>query len=239
MLADIQAVVFDLDGTLLDRRLSFERFIRDQWRRYSPVLESADQTQYVQSAVEYDLDGYAPRKALFTRTLSRFNLPVDLAETLLEDYRARFPGSCLLFADAAPTLMSLREAGFKLGLITNGSVRMQSGKIACLALASAFDAVLISEAEGISKPDPAIFRRALERLSTKPEHAVFVGDHPIVDVSGARSAGMKAVWRRNGALPQEVEADSVIETVSELLVLLGIGTPGREDASRALGDARS
>jgi putative hydrolase of the HAD superfamily len=225
MLADVHAVVFDLDGTLLDRRLSFERFVRDQWSRYSRVLQSVDQAQYVQSAVEHDRDGYAPRKDLFTGTLSRFNLPIDLAETLLEDYRARFPSACLLFADAAPTLLSLREAGLKLGLITNGSVRMQSAKLTCVALASTFDTVLISEAEDISKPDPEIFRRALERLSTKPDHAVFIGDHPVVDVSGARSAGMKAVWRRNGTLPQEVEADSVIDTASDLLALLGVRTP--------------
>ena len=39
MLADIQAVVFDLDGTLLDRRRSFERFVRNQWQRFAHVLQ--------------------------------------------------------------------------------------------------------------------------------------------------------------------------------------------------------
>lgn len=225
MLADIQAVVFDLDGTLLDRRLSFERFVSDQWERFSRVLQSVDQAQYVQAAIEHDRDGYAPRRDLFVSTLSRFDLPTELAETLLQDYRAGFPRACVLFPDAEQTLSSLRAAGLKLGLITNGSARMQRGKLACLDLEPAFDAVLISDTEGVSKPDPEIFRRALERLSTKPGHAVFVGDHLIVDVSGARSAGMKAVWRRNAALPQEVEADAVIETLSDLIAVLGIGTP--------------
>jgi putative hydrolase of the HAD superfamily len=225
MLADIQAVVFDLDGTLLDRRLSFERFVSDQWERFYRVLQSVDQAQYVQAAIEHDRDGYAPRKALFVSTLSRFDLPIELAETLLKDYRAGFPSACLLFPDASHTLSSLRAAGLKLGLITNGSARMQRGKLTCLALEPAFDAILISDTEGVSKPDPEIFRRALERLRTKPDHAVFVGDHPVVDVSGARSAGMKAVWRRNGSLPQEVEADAVIDTLSDLLAMFGVGTP--------------
>ena len=50
MLGNIQAVVFDLDGTLLDRRRSFERFVRDQWARFSHVLQHVDQRQYMQSA---------------------------------------------------------------------------------------------------------------------------------------------------------------------------------------------
>jgi FMN phosphatase YigB (HAD superfamily) len=46
----------------------------------------------------------------------------------------------------------LRTSGLKLGLITNGSIRMQSRKLQCLALSPLFDTILISQAEGISKP---------------------------------------------------------------------------------------
>jgi putative hydrolase of the HAD superfamily len=218
----LRAVIFDLDGTLLDRRLSFERFVRDQWTRFSRVLQSVDQAEYVRTMIELDRNGYAPRRELFAGTLARLELPTELAETLLRDYRAGFPTACVLFPDAAQTLSSIRAAGLRLGLITNGSVRMQSSKLKCLSLAPAFDAVLISDAEGVSKPDPEIFRRALERLTTRPEHAVFVGDHPEVDVSGARSAGMKAVWRRDRTLSRSVEADAIIDELGDLLPLLGL-----------------
>ena len=219
---DLRAVVFDLDGTLLDRRLSFERFMQGQWKRFSRVLQSVDEAQYVQTVIEFDGEGYAPRSELFASTLERFQLPSELAETLLRDYRAGFPGACVLFPDALQTLVSLRAAGLRLGLITNGSVRMQSDKLKCLDLASTFDTVLISEAEGVSKPDPEIFCRALKRLSAGPEHAVFVGDHPEVDIRGARNAGLKAVWRRNRAFSQTVEADAIIEELGDLLSLVGV-----------------
>jgi putative hydrolase of the HAD superfamily len=215
-------VIFDLDGTLLDRRLSFERFMRDQWQRFFRDLQSVDQAEYVRAVIELDGDGYAPRRELFAGTLARFELPAELADTLLPDYRAGFPGACVLFPDALQTLSSLRAAGLKLGLITNGSVRMQSGKLRCLALEPAFDTVLISDGEGVSKPDPEIFRRALERLGTNASDAVFVGDHPDVDVSGARAAGMKAVWRRDRTVSRTVEADAIIEELGELLPLLGV-----------------
>ena len=221
MLANVQAVVFDLDGTLLDRRRSFEKFISDQWERFPHLLRSVDQRQYVQALIELDRDGYAPRNELFTGMIARFALPSSLADTLLNDYRAGFPGACVLFPDAVRTLELLRASGLKLGLITNGSVRMQSRKLECLTLSPRFDAVLISDAEGIHKPDRRIFDRAAERLSVDSSHAVFVGDHPEVDVAGARAAGMQTVWRRDTRVSRPVEADAVIEELSDLLPLLG------------------
>jgi putative hydrolase of the HAD superfamily len=217
-----QAVVFDLDGTLLDRGLSFERFIRNQWTRFSSVLQSVDQAEYVRTVIEFDRNGYAPRRDVFSRTIAQCELPAELAETLLHDYRAGFASACVLFPDAARTLASLRKAGLRLGLITNGSVRMQRNKLKCLSLDAAFDAVLISDAEGVSKPDPEIFLRAVARLHTRPEHTAFVGDHPEVDIAGARRAGIFAIWRRDRTLSTPVKADAVIEELGGLLPLFGL-----------------
>ena len=149
-----------------------------------------------------------------------------MAETLLNDYRSGFPNACVLFPDAVQTLARLRTSGLKLGLITNGSIRMQSRKLQCLALSPLFDTILISYAEGISKPDRQIFHRALERLNTDPAQAVFVGDHPEVDVAGARAAGMHAVWRRDPSVSRVVEADGIIDQLSDLLTWLGLERTG-------------
>jgi putative hydrolase of the HAD superfamily len=176
---------------------------------------------YVQTLIELDRDGYAPRKSLFTGVIARFGIPSGVAETLLDDYRDGFPNACVLFPDAGQTLSCLRTSGLKLGLITNGSIRMQSRKLQCLALSPLFDSILISDAEGISKPDRQIFHRALDRLNTNPAQAVFVGDHPEIDVAGARAAGMQAIWRRDPTVSRIVEADGVIEELGDLFTWLG------------------
>jgi putative hydrolase of the HAD superfamily len=216
----IRAVVFDLDGTLLDRRRSVECFARDQWRRFAHDLRTVEQEQYVHAFIERDDDGYAARKGVFTGLVAQFELPSGVAATLRQDYRDGFPAACVLFADVVDTLSSLRASGLKLGLITNGSVPMQSRKLECLALSPMFDTILISDAEGIAKPDPRIFHLALERLEVRGAHAIFVGDNPDVDVAGARAAGMRAIWRREPRDSRTVEADGVIDTLVELVSLL-------------------
>lgn len=57
MLSDVQAVVFDLDGTLLDRRRSFEQFVRGQWKRFAHFLKAVDREQYVRALIEGDRGG--------------------------------------------------------------------------------------------------------------------------------------------------------------------------------------
>ena len=226
MRSDIQAVVFDLDGTLLDRRRSFERFVRDQWERFSHSLRAVPPDQYRRTLIRLDRDGYAPRTELFAGLIAEFELPPELADELLIDYRAVFPSACLLFADVRETLAAIRASGIKLGLVTNGSVRMQSRKLECLSLSSAFDTILISAAEGISKPDVEIFSRALQRLQAAPGRSVFVGDHPDVDIAGARAAGMQTVWRRDAASSRPVQADATVEEVGDLLAWLGLAPSG-------------
>ena len=78
MLSDVRAVVCDLDGTLLDRRRSFEGFVREQWERFGS-LTAVDREQYVQTLIERDRDGYAPRDELFTGMIAQFDLPSSLA----------------------------------------------------------------------------------------------------------------------------------------------------------------
>lgn len=104
--------------------------------------------------------------------------------TMYESYR--------LFPDALPTLTAIREAGFYLGLISNFEEWLE-GMLIEMEVAGLFDLMVISGKEGIEKPDPAIFRLALDRAGVSAESALYVGDHPRIDVEGAQAVGMGAV----------------------------------------------
>jgi putative hydrolase of the HAD superfamily len=83
-------------------------------------------------------------------------------------------------------------------IVTNGPPDIQRLKIEQAGIAPHLSAVVISGELGVGKPDPAIFRRALELLEVAPERAVMVGDNWERDVLGARAVGMRALWISQG-----------------------------------------
>jgi putative hydrolase of the HAD superfamily len=216
----LRAVIFDLDGTLLNRKLAHARFMLDQAIRFSSDLPGVSPQAYLEVAVRFDLNGTAARKESFPLIGQELALSDALTGRLMDDYRARFPASCTLFPGVNETLEALRTAGLRLGLITNGSAVMQGGKLEAVALRARLDAVLISEVEGLRKPDEAIFRLAAARLDTEPADCVFVGDNPDADVRGAKRAGMRAVWVRDSWWQEPAEADAVIDEVVQILPLV-------------------
>lgn len=92
----------------------------------------------------------------------------------------------------AESLDRARAGGMRVGVVSNSE-----GTLAALldrvGLGSRLEFVLDSALEGVRKPDPEIFRRALRRLDLPADETIYAGDIPDVDVSGARSAGMHAV----------------------------------------------
>ncbi|HEX6850795.1 MAG TPA: HAD-IA family hydrolase [Candidatus Polarisedimenticolaceae bacterium] len=94
--------------------------------------------------------------------------------------------------EVLPTLDVLRRAGVRLAVVSNWDSRLPR-LLERLDLASRFDAVVVSCFEGIEKPDPEIFRRALKRLGARPAEALHVGDVAELDGDGARAAGIDAV----------------------------------------------
>jgi putative hydrolase of the HAD superfamily len=99
---------------------------------------------------------------------------------------------------ASAALERVRGAGLGAAVISNsnGSVR---AILAGLGLAPRLDFVLDSSEVGVEKPDPRIFRLALERAGVVADEAVYVGDLYSVDVLGARAAGLEAVLLDPGA----------------------------------------
>jgi putative hydrolase of the HAD superfamily len=93
---------------------------------------------------------------------------------------------------SAESLQRLRDAGLRLGVVSNSDGRVEQA-LQAAGLRNYFDVVIDSALVGVEKPDPRIFYAALDALGVAPNEALYVGDLYEIDVVGARAAGMHAV----------------------------------------------
>jgi len=125
-----------------------------------------------------------------------------------------------LYEDALPVLAELRGHGLKLGLVSNTG-RDLGAFVEHHALE--VDAAVSSRVHGKTKPDPSIFRAALDLLAVRPGEAVMVGDSIEDDVEGARAVGMRAILLdREGRYSEQ---DGTLHDLRELPAALGLAIP--------------
>ena len=199
----IRAVFFDAGETLVHPVPSFpELFARTVTREGHP--RTADQIadglsmvsdEFARAAVEEELWTTHPDRSrrfwirVYERFLQALGIPDanGLTDTLyttvtaLENYDA--------FEDVRPTLERLRAAGRRLGVISNFEPWLED-LLVRLELDSVLTVRVISGIEGVEKPDPAIFRLALDRTGLAPTEVAYVGDIPAFDIAPAAELGM-------------------------------------------------
>jgi len=143
---------------------------------------------------------------------------IDLAQQVWK-MAMSVPKDFVPFDDAVPALEQLREAGYKVGVITN--LRRDLEELCQrVGLSPYLDFMVGSEEAGMEKPHPPIFLAALKRVGAAPEEFVHVGDQIRSDVMGAQGVGMRAVLiDRNGYGPDAVDCMK-ISSLSEMSELL-------------------
>lgn len=214
-----KAVLFDLDGTLLNRDKSVELFINQQYERLYELLSHIPKEQYISRFIELDNHGYVWKDKVYQQLISEFNIPSVTWEELLQDYVKQFKHHCVGFPHIHKMLEELKNNKIALGMITNGYGQFQMDNIKALEIEKYFDVILVSEWEGIKKPNPQIFMNALEQLNVEPSESVFIGDHPENDVKAAQNVGMKGIWKKDNQWT-DIEADAIIDDYLELPLLL-------------------
>jgi putative hydrolase of the HAD superfamily len=198
-----QAVFFDAGETLVHPAPSFPELFsqvvtqaghpREPVRIAHGLAMVSD--EFVRAAVEEELWTTSEDRSrrFWTRVYDRFLDVLDispadgLTQTLyraftdIENYEA--------FDDVEPTLRRLGEAGFALGVISNFEPWLED-LLARLDLTRHLPLRVVSGVEGVEKPDPAIFRIALERAGVEAADAVYVGDIPQFDIEPSAALGM-------------------------------------------------
>ncbi|MEX2298319.1 MAG: HAD family hydrolase [Dongiaceae bacterium] len=217
----IAAVLFDLDETLLNRTDSLQAFLKDQHGRFAQALGDVRFEIWRDRFLALDERGHVHKAIVYPAILSEFGGDGAAADILLADYRNRFCRYALPFPDMQQTLTTLRADGLKIGLVTNGETAFQTRSIEALGLNRMADAILISEQEGLRKPDRALFIRAADRLGVSPAACLFVGDNPVADILGAHAAGMSTAWfGPHAGWPSDLEMPGA--TIAKLSDILGL-----------------
>lgn len=196
----IKAIIFDVDGTLVDRKDAFIRFCNfliDRYAKDNPYVGTRE--ALIDYMVEIDENGYGGLENFIPRLNKLWRLPLTIEEFITE--RNEVFGK---MTTAYPELYEVLEAlkgRYKLGIITNGYSSVQREKINSVKIAEYFDDIIVSGEQDFAKPDSRIFALSCERLGVTPDEAVYIGDYYPNDIAGAIGAGIMPIWISEG--PQE------------------------------------
>jgi putative hydrolase of the HAD superfamily len=244
----VHAVLFDYGHTLVDFRRTQEALhaayeqirARIEAAAYMMVPELLDLVERVAGAIDRAVaESYAQGRmeevdlvAMFRETFASIgiDLPPDVIDHVVALDHSAYSNSITVGQDVLEVLRRLKEAGYRMGLVSNVSLlpHLMREDLDRLGISGFLDASVFSSEIGMRKPDPRIFREALRRLRTDAAETVFVGDRLQDDVRGAQAVGMRAVQTRQFRQEDDPAArpDAVIGHLSELpAVLRSMGGP--------------
>lgn len=206
----LEAVLFDLDGTLMDHDTARAAGLRGHLRGWLPGLaadelarlerewqrlETLHYDEYTRGECTY-LEQRRRRVCGMHATLERPLLDERAADAWFASYLRHYRAAWRVFDDVLPSLRAIVTANptVAFGVVTNGEGEPQRAKLAAIGLGERFSVVIASGEEGVAEPEPEIFERACERLGVERAQAAHVGDRLDLDAEGAAAAGLRGVW---------------------------------------------
>ncbi len=226
-MARLKAVFFDLGGTLMEDEgdlLAKVRALAAVNERYGIPLSGEETHRWFLR----DLGPYyagQPEKWIPIRDHLRRNFIDYLREhgrtATVEDcawFEATYDGMhvklCRPYPDALAIVRRLRALGLHVGLLTDVDEKFVRPVLDAVGLSPLLDSVTTSEAVGVGKPNPRIFRAALAKAGCAPSETVLVGDSAKRDVAGAKAVGMHTLYLQRSEA-RAPEADFTARTLRE------------------------
>lgn len=210
----LKAVLFDLDGTLLDTAADFTTVLNS-------MLAARDLPLQNYEAVRQNVSNGA--RAVIKLGFSQDENTPGFAELLtefLDHYADNLADHTTLFPGMAKVLEDLECWGLKWGVVTNKPARFTLPLLAALNLDKRCGPAICPDHVSRRKPDPEPLLLACEQLDIEPEQAIYVGDH-VRDIEAGRAAAMPTIACRYGYISSDEDiaswqADYIVDQPAEL-----------------------
>ena len=221
------AILFDLDGTLMDDNRAVESAIKSFHSAYHETLHLSiqDLTRRWKELLNLHFERYLKGEISMLEqrrqrirdlfAYSGHSVTIAVADEMFGFYEHSYRGAWIAFPDVAEAFPALSR--YRLAVLTNGDLSQQTQKLQAVALINFFCGVFTSSEIGYAKPRVEAFLCACERLQLDPESCVYVGDDLDVDARGSAAAGLISVWLdRSGSGAAPGGKIEVIHTLAEL-----------------------
>lgn len=215
----VDAIIFDLDGTLIDSADIYFRLIEEVCMRLDLAVPPREVILEASRSAKGNL-----RKILPDNIIGVKDKVIDQVMTIIgEIFPRMFLEGVSLIPGVVDLLNRISEKGIKIGLVTSTHLRFLDGKLYLLrkaGVANLIESVICIEDVSRLKPEPDPLIECAKRLGVSRDKSVYVGDS-YVDIRAGKAAGMKTVGILTGmddykALKKE-EPDVIIDTIVELL----------------------
>src|SRR3569833_810766 len=234
MVPAIKAVLFDLDGTLIDHAAAAQVALTQALQAIPDLhhVDHAHARRRRRQLEELAMERYLAGERTFAeqRRLRVTSLATELAlrtwdgpraDAWFAGYLHYYESAWQIYPDVRPALDALaeRHRHLRLGVLTNGDADQQRKKLLHVGFVAELPEVIASSEVGVAKPHAEIFHAGCARLRLAPNEVAYVGDRLHTDAVAATSAGLHGIWlnRSNDSTPLE---PSAIQTLNDLPALL-------------------
>ena len=226
----IKAILWDIDGTLLDfhavesatihalfREFDLDECTDEMVRQYSRINE-----EYWQQLERNEISKDRVLVGRFETFFESQGIDPALAPAFNREYQLRL-GDLIVFRDNSLDLVKSLHGKIRQYVVSNGTVSVQTKKLRDSGLGEYMDGVFLSEDLGVEKPNAGFFDHVMNAISPNSKSEVMiVGDSLTSDMQGGLNAGITTCWYNpdNKPLPDRYPVDYVISNLRDVLPLL-------------------
>ena len=208
----IKSILFDVNGTLIKSKCKFFDFFASKQNR--PELSNVIKTKFKEKIEKFSGEKFKPFLEIMTEAINDVFNEKFLTKEINKIYEDYIENEMYIEGTTKSVIKNLAK-NFQLGIISNGNKTIVNKQLSFFGIKRFFKIIITSDDANCYKPNKKIFRIALNKMKTKPQNTVFVGNSE-KDIFGAKNIGIITI-----CVTQNINADFIIKNFKDLKTVLG------------------